>query len=273
MTHSKKGIFRASLCSVFECLKASRLLCMSSLATIIVYAAASIAISLLASSEAPALPSSFEAEFLAFLLLPQQFIIYDVMLRNAAPRSTIRQLYLDPRLARYLAWFLLSLVIVFLPLVLTGLLGGLLLGWSEGSLVRQILAALAGLAAASATMALCLRIMFFPLLVAKHTPRPLLASFRETKGKAWRILLALLLPYSAALLALLATEAAFILRNKAGVPSVAGLTIGGTLLLVFLTFFETTLFAQVYLRIVQPRPDTDAQELQDAVAQEDPAAA
>lgn len=269
MTHFQKGIFRASLRSIFECLKASRLLSTSSLATVILYATVSIAISLLSDSEAPALQSSIFTGILGFLLLPQQFIMYDLMLGNAAPRSTAGQLYLDLRVARYLAWFLLSLVIVFLPLALTGTLSGLLLGWSEGSLVRQISAALAGLAAASATMALCLRVMFFPLLVAKRTPRPLLASFRETKGKAWRILLAMLLPYSAVLFAFVVTEVAFALRNEAGVLGMAGLTIGGTLLLAFLTFFETTLFAQVYLRIVQPQPDADGQELRDTVAQED----
>ena len=255
MTKTRPSLLRASLESAREIITANRQLCTGAACTILAYAAAYASLSLTGQSALRVLAHEYGFMLLYCFTLPQQFIIYDAMLNVSPPRRTIWRQYFDIRLERCCVCFVLSNLVALSMIGITGVVSGTLAAWSEGSLLRQALGVLLSTALLGATLALCVRIMFFPIYVAQRRPNPMRKSFRETRGKIMKIARCMFFPYVGLLAVYILGAKLVKVPGNAGWASAAGFAALSTALCYAVTFLETTLFVHVYLRIVRTPPD------------------
>lgn len=189
--------------------------------------------------------------------LPQQFAIYDTMLGVAQPKSTLLGQILDIRLLRCSLCFGLSLLAVLPLFVATGLASGFFAAWSEQDLGRMVFGVLASTALFGATLALAVRLMFFPIYVAQWRSNPVRASFRETRGKVMKIARYMFFPYLALFAVYILGAKVVKLPHGSGWWSTAAFSGASAAFVLAITYLETTCFVHVYQRVVRTPPDSE----------------
>lgn len=138
---------------------------------------------------------------LAFLFLPAEFLIYDLIQGNPEPRTSLKGLYLDRRYL-HLLWAGITVAAVFLvPYVIAMLLlVAATAGFEKGAKLdlTGAVGLMVGIPVLTGTLLyLLFRLVYLPLAVARRDAAPVGNAFRETGGKTWRIGCALFWPYVA----------------------------------------------------------------------------
>jgi len=146
-------------------------------------------------------PGVYSPRLFGLLFFPAELLLYDLILGNSAPRTTLKNLYLDKRYLS-LVWAYLRLYLgLALPLLLLGFFGALALGGLKKLGGAEFFAfgliVVCGLGFALMLLGVIARCFFLPIVVARREPRPLSTAFHETKGKVWQMLRVLALPYLA----------------------------------------------------------------------------
>lgn len=251
MTRNPSGMFKQSVKCVAEVLRQNTLFRNWGMAIVLLAAAAGVPLAL-AGPEAQADAKTAFPWIIGLALQPMEFLLYDVILMVKPAKTSMRAMLLDSRLPAY---FWRIALLLFLPLyapleLMTKRFFPLLLAKATPDQLNMFFA-----------MVLCcwiillpplLRSMFFPVVLAAGRPNPMRTSFRETKGKLWRIFRASFLPM---LLCLGGMELLDMLQNRcilAGGFAYAAswpLTVAG---IAFLNAIITAFFAIVYRRIVEP---------------------
>lgn len=202
MAQGEPGILRTSFRFALRALNENALLRTSVLWTVLLVTLVCIALSAFGVTftlDPKDGPQSYSPRVFGLLFLPAEFFVFDLILGNPAPRTTLASLYLDWRLPRYF-WVMIKVVgVVLLPAaaVMFALLG-LTVGLGKGG--RPDLAAVAVLGVGllvlvAATLYFLFRYFYVIMPVARRDATPVRTAFRETKGKIWRINCALFLPY------------------------------------------------------------------------------
>ncbi|OIN99004.1 MAG: hypothetical protein AUJ49_11980 [Desulfovibrionaceae bacterium CG1_02_65_16] len=258
MTHNPSGLFKTSIKCVFEAFRSNPLFRNGIIAATLLSAAASLLAAFAGETVRPA--ADMAASVLLFaLLIPLEFLIYDLVLMDRPARNTWGRMVLDARFFAY-SWRLLLLALVFaLPQVILSVLAGLILSASANpGGPAALLIIVAELLLISALLPPLLRVMFFPVLLAAGRPKPIKTSFRETRGKLWRILRAMFVPmtlltgieYLLFLLPAQCTQWGAAASVAATIPCLAGIAL--------INSVETALFTIVYRRIVKPATSCSA---------------
>ncbi|MDR3640858.1 MAG: hypothetical protein P4L39_06000 [Humidesulfovibrio sp.] len=201
---TEQGLLRTSLRFAWNALNENGLLRASVLGTILCITLFSIALAAFGVTYtlgAKGGPQAYSPRLFALLFLPAEFLIYDLILGNPAPRAALKDLYLDLRFL----WLLWTLALLYLglalPVVAAGFVNAFLVGFlktrSGGAFLGIGLLVVCDLILAVALAGLVVRFFYLPVIVSQRGPKPLATTYRETKGKAWRISCALFLPYLA----------------------------------------------------------------------------
>jgi len=202
--HQQSGLLRASLRFTWQGLNDVGLLRASVLwpvmgATLVCVGLAAFGVT--QQLEDPKATGVYSPRLFAFLYLPAEFLIYDLILGNPDPRLTFKRLWLDWRFARALWAGIRTGAMVVLPgAALMALLVGVTVGFSKGAKpsLPELLLLIAGVLVVSCAMLYFLsRFFYLSLAVARREQQPLRAAFRETKGRLWRIYWTLFLPFAA----------------------------------------------------------------------------
>lgn len=151
----------------------------------------------------PEQPGFYSPRLFAFLFLPAEFLLYDLILGNPDPRLNLKRLWLDWRFAQaFWAWLRAGLAVSLPGAALMLLLVGITTGFSRAgkpSLPEALLLILGLVLVSGAALYFFARFFYLSLVVARREAQPLRAAFRETKGRLWAISLMLFLPYAAIL--------------------------------------------------------------------------
>jgi hypothetical protein len=204
VTQKEPGLLRTSLRFVKQALNENALLRFNVLGTVLVVTLACIALSAFGvtySLDPKKSPEAYSPWMFGILYLPAEFLIYDLILGNPAPRTSLKQMYLDWRLLRLFIATIQSMLAVLLPaavpvLLLIGL-GQVLtrggkMGWPAGLAVG-----VGTVVVVCAASYFLFRFFYLSIAVARRAETPVRTAFRETKGRMWRIGCVLLLPYLA----------------------------------------------------------------------------
>ncbi len=99
MAQKEPGLLRASFCFVKTTLNENALLRTSVLATVLCITLACILLAFFGVTYTldPKGPKTYSPRLFALLFLPAEFLIYDLILGNPAPRVGLKDLYLDWR--------------------------------------------------------------------------------------------------------------------------------------------------------------------------------
>lgn len=205
----------------------------------------------------PERAEAFSPRLFAFLFLPAEFLLYDLILGNPDPRLTMKRLWLDWRFAK-LVWTWIkaglavglpgALLMVVLVAVTTGFSGG-----AKPSTAQATLLIAALVAVACAIMYCFFRLLYLSLAVARRDPQPLRASFHETKGRVWAIGRMLILPYAAIMAAGLAVELLGpLLEGRLGLAGLAPWFLLDACLTGFLSCLSAAVLAFSYQRVFPP---------------------
>lgn len=223
----------------------------------------------------PERAEAFSPRLFAFLFLPAEFLLYDLILGNPDPRLTMKRLWLDWRFGK-LVWTWIkaglavglpgALVMVVLVAVTTGFSGG-----AKPSTAQATLLIAALVAVACAMMYCFFRVLYLSLAVARRDPQPLRASFRETKGRVWAISCMLIVPYAAIMAAGLAVELLGpLLEGRLGLAGLAPWFLLDACLTGFLSCLSAAVLAFSYQRmfpvLIAAQPQTAPPAEQDRPA-------
>jgi len=213
VTNTEPGLLRTSLRFTWQCLGQISLLRASVLWPVLGITLLCVGLAAFGVTqhlENPKQAGVYSPRLFAFLFLPAEFLIYDLILGNPEPRLTLKRLWLDWRFARSAwAWLKAGLAVALPGAALMLVLIGITVGFSKGAkpslpqagvLVAGILVIL------SATAYLLFRFFYLSLAVARREQEPMRTAFRETKGHLWRISWMLFWPYTAILGASIAME-------------------------------------------------------------------
>jgi len=205
--------------------------------------------------EDPESSGFYSPRLLGFLFLPAEFLIYDLILGNPDPRLTFKRLWLDWRFPRALwAGFRAGAVVVLPGAALIALLVGITTGFSKAAKpsLPELLLLSAGIVAVSCAMLYCIfRLFYVSLAVARREPQPLRAAFRETKGRLWRIFLALFLPFAAIFATGIGMELLGpVLERRMGLAGLAPWFLLNACLTGYLSCLSAALLAFSYQRII-----------------------
>jgi hypothetical protein len=205
--------------------------------------------------EDPEAVGVYSPRLLGLLFLPAEFLIYDLVLGNPEPRLTFKRLWLDWRFARALWAGIRTGAVVVLPgAALIALLVGITTGFSKAARpsLPELLLLIAGIVAVSCAMFYFLsRFFYLSLAVARREPQPLRAAFRETKGRLWRICLALFLPFAAIFAAGIGMELLGpVLERRLGLAGLAPWFLLNACLTGYLSCLSAALLAFSYQRII-----------------------
>jgi len=206
VTRKEPGLLRTSYRFVKQALNENALLRTSVLGTVLVITLLCIALAAFGVTFTPNPEKAAEVyspRLFGILFLPAEFLIYDLILGNPAPRTSLKQMYLDWRLLRFFIATIQSMLAVLLPAAVPVLL---LIGLGQALTKGGKMGWPAGLTVGVGTVVLVcaaayflFRFFYLPITVARREEMPVRAAFRETKGRMWRIGCALFLPYLAIL--------------------------------------------------------------------------
>lgn len=219
MAQKEPGLLRTGFRFVKTALGENALLRTSVLATVLCITLACIALASFGVTYAldpKEAAKVYSPRLFAILFLPAEFLIFDLILGNPAPRTSLKDLYLDWRLFR-LFWVMIKLLCAGFLLMFPALM--LLKAVTEGlaksaptgdgslaMLLGSLVMVLGSLAVFWALLYLFLRFFYLNIVVARREPQELRKAFRETKGKLWKIGCVLFLPYLAIIAATVAME-------------------------------------------------------------------
>ncbi|WP_308735897.1 hypothetical protein [Humidesulfovibrio sp.] len=206
MTRKEPGLLRTSFRFVKQALNENALLRTSVLATVLVVTLTCIGLAFFGVTYSldPKKPAeAYSPRLFGILFLPAEFLVYDLILGAPAPRTSLKDLYLDWRLPRFFWATLKAMLAVLVPTFAAGLLlVAMTVGFQKGgkpamaALIVLVLGLIVLLCAAFYYLS---RFFYLPINVARREEMPVRAAFRETKGRMWRIGCALFLPYLAIL--------------------------------------------------------------------------
>lgn len=207
----------------------------------------------------------YSPRLFAFLFLPAEFLLYDLILGNPDPRLTLKRLWLDWRFARAVwAWLKAAFAVILPGAALMLLLVGITTGFSrtgKPSLPETILLILGLVLVSGAVLYFFARFFYLSLAVARREPQPLRTSFRETKGRLWAISVMLFLPYAAILGAGIIMELLGpLLERRLGFAGLAPWFLLDACLTGFLSCLSATVLAFSYQRINAAQPQSEAQQ-------------
>ena len=203
MTQTEPGLLRTSFRFVKTALSENALLRTSVLATVLCITLACIALAFFGvtySLNPKEAANVYSPRLFALLFLPADFLVYDLILGNPKPRTTLKNLYLDWRLPRLFWATIKTFLAVLLPFLVAMMLlvaatGGVNSGKPTGI---AILVLVVGIPAVFGAMLYFLfRFFYLSIVVARREGKPMRTAFRETKGNVWRVGCALFLPYLA----------------------------------------------------------------------------
>lgn len=201
MTQNEPGLLRTSLRFVKAALSENVLLRTSVLVTVLCITLACIALASFGVTytlDPKDGPQAYSPRLFGLLFLPAEFLLYDLILGNALPRATLKDLYLDWRLPRLFWATIKTFLAVLLPffaamMLLLAATGGMKSGKPTGIAILMLVV---GLPAVSGAMLYFLfRFFYLSIVVARREEKPMRTAFRETKGLLWKIGCALFLPY------------------------------------------------------------------------------
>jgi hypothetical protein len=207
-------------------------------------------------------PEAYSPRLFAVLFLPAEFYLYDLIL-TGTPRPGVGPMYLDMRFARLLwAGVRLTLMggVVFLALaLLSGLALAPLKYMGSGGFFAVGLLVVIWLLILVLMLALSVRLLFLPVVVALREPSPLKTLYRATKGKTWRLAKVLCWPYTA----LMAISVAIVLigpllERNLGFVALAPWFLVDACLTALICCASAVLLALVYRNFVAPQPETGA---------------
>ena len=258
MPPPEQGLLKKSLGFVKNALNGNALLRASFLGTALFVTLACIllkSLDITYSLDAKGPPQPLSPRALAVLFLPAEFLIYDLILGNSQPRTTLASLYLDWRWPRLLLEWLKLLIAVALPAAALFLLTGFLWAAIKRILPGGVAMALLTLVSAPVLCVLMLgyvfRFVYLPIVVARRQPKALKTAFGETKGKVWAISRALFLPYLAVAAATLLMELLGpLLERSLGFVGLAPWFLLDALLTGFLGCVTAALLAFSYQRLI-----------------------
>lgn len=221
MYQKEDGLLKLSFRFVLDALNGNALLRTHVLYTVLCVILACVAMAAFASGgDAAKGVGLISPRMFAVLFLPAEFLIYDFILGNPQPRTSLKDMYRDWRLLRYL-WenFKLGLC-VWLPGVL--LLGAVmflvLLGAPKGQSAlppsRVVALVIVGALYLVGFSYVLSRFLFLSVVVASRRPQVLRTTFRETKGKIWRSISVMFWPTLALLPLILGMEIGGIFLEK-----------------------------------------------------------
>ncbi len=252
MNRRQDGLLKASVKSVLECYRANAQFRASTVVLVLAYSLVAAWLALTIQPLFAAAMLGIGPRILAFSLVPQEFLLYDLLLGKAQPRASLLKMCFDSRLLGY-AWRYCVAALAFLvPAVVISMATGWFLGWSDGDPLRIALVVVLAVVITGLVLSLCLRIMFFPIFVAMRQPKALRASFRATKGKAWQATRAMSLPLAVLLTVYLLAYGMGIFAGKVDAAVSIPLVLIEICLIIFLTAMETALLTHTYKRIVAP---------------------
>lgn len=258
MHHQQVGLLKASVQSVVSCFRTNAQFRASTLVLVPVFFLASASLAIIDQAFLSAALVGFGPRILAFFLVPQEFLLYDVLLGKEEPRASLLKMYFDGRLLGYAWRYPIAVIAFLLPGLLISMATGWCLGWSNGEPLRIALVILSAVVIAGLALSLCLRLIFFPLFIAMRQPKALAASFRATKGKVWQTTRAMSLPFAALLALYLLAHGAGMLAGKVNAIAGAALALIEICLIVFVTAAETALLTHTYKRIVAPKMEEES---------------
>lgn len=140
----------------------------------------------------------YSPRLFAFLFIPSEFLIYDLIQGNPDLRVTFPRLWLDWRFLRALwAWFLAACMTALPAMLLMVLLVFATVGFTSNRQMSGTQALILGIGIMATTLAglyLFSRFLYLTQAVARRDKTPLRTAFRETRGRMWRICWPLLVP-------------------------------------------------------------------------------
>jgi hypothetical protein len=197
---------RASLRFTWQALNDIPLLRHSVLLPVLISTVAALALASFGAS--PELPGSgmhglYSPRLFAFLYIPAEFLIYDLIQGNPDLRVTFSRLWLDWRLLRAAWTWLLAVCMTALPsLLLMALLVFATVGFTDNQQVSGSQALSIGIGSTAVALVstyLLSRFLYLTQAVARRDRTPLRTAFGETRGRMWRIFWPLLAPFTAML--------------------------------------------------------------------------
>jgi len=203
VAQKEPGLLKTSLTFVRQALNENALLRTSVLATVLCITLACIGLAFFGVTYTldPKGPTTYSPRLFALLFLPAEFLLYDLILGNPAPRASLKDLYLDWRFLRvFWAWIRMTFAVILPCLAAMLLLVAVTVGFGKGGKPTGmgVLVLVVGiLAVVGAMFYLMFRFLYLNIVVARREPQPLKTSFRETRGKIWKISCALFLPWTA----------------------------------------------------------------------------
>lgn len=265
MTQPEQGLLLKSLGFVKQALEGNALLRASFLGTVLFVTLACILLKFFDFSYAAKGSDALRyvsPRVLGIFFLPAEFLVYDLILGNSQPRTTLASLYLDRRLPRLFLEWLKLVVATALPALALVLLSGLV--WAAikrilpGGTVMALLTLVGAPLLCLVMLAYFLRFAYLPVLVARRQPKALWAAFDETRGKVWAIFRALFLPYAAVVAATLLMEAlGASLEGALGFVGLAPWFLLDALATGFFGCVTAALLAFSYQRIIGSGPAAD----------------
>jgi hypothetical protein len=257
MESTMPGLFKASLASANKVFRTNFHFRAYSIALVLLSGLVSAFLANADESSRKAVFGSIGPSALALLFIPFEFLLYDMVLKEKASKASLLRILFDVRVFSYLWRYVLIHAAFVLPLIVVGCGMGFLQAANENASLSQATISIAGFVVGALLLIPAIRFMFFPVLVALGRPKPLRTSYREMKGKVWKVSRAMFLPMLfLTFVYTLAVGVRFLTAEVGATMSVA-ISAVMTAMVIFLATVETTLFAHAYQRMVAPAKDSE----------------